>query len=100
MVISLKKIGLQPGKQKINIRITNEWSDPVPVEYGKNIVIRFSKEYFFVTVKITGEEGASFTRAIFGKADQTIEADVFNRIRNPVISFLAEADEEIEADLL
>ncbi|SRR6266498_2223432 len=98
-ITSFKKIRLQPGEQKIKIRITNEWSNPVPVEYGKNIMIRFSKEYFFVIVKITGDEGTSFIRAIFGKAEQTIEADAISRVRNPVISFRAEAGAEIEAHL-
>ncbi len=90
---------MQPGEQRTKLTISNEWSCPVPVEYGKNILIRFSKEYFFVRIKITGDEGTSFTRAIFGKAEQTIEAHDIRHIRNPVISFLAEDNEKIEAEL-
>ena len=91
---------MQPGEQKTKIAISNEWSNPVRVEYGKNIVIRFSEEYFFIIIKITGDEGTSFTRAIFGKAEQTIEARDISYIQNPFIAFLAEGDERIEADLL
>jgi hypothetical protein len=90
---------LRTGEQRTKLTISNEWSNPVPVEYGKNILIRFSKEYFFVTIKITGDESTSFIRTIFGKAEQTIEAHNISHIRNPVISFLAEVNEKIEAEL-
>ena len=90
---------MPPGEQRTKLTITNEWSDAVPVEYGKNILVRFSKEYFFVTVKITGDEGISFTRTLLGKAEQTIEAHDISHIRNPMISFLTEVDEEIGVDV-
>jgi len=91
---------LQTGEKGTKLTIGNEWSEPVPVEYGKNILIRFSKDYFFVTIKITGDEGTSFTRAIFGKAEQTIEAHDIRHVRNPRISFITEVDESIGVDLL
>jgi hypothetical protein len=92
-------MGLQAGEKKTRLTISNKWSHPVPVEYGKNIVVRFSKEYFLVTVKITGEEGVSFTRTLLGKAEQIIEAHNIRHIRNPMISFLTEVDEKIGVDV-
>lgn len=81
------------------MKITNKWTEPFPVEYGKDIKIRFSRDYFFVTIRITGDNG-SLTRTTLGKAEQTIKFVEIKHIHNPTIAFCAETDEVIEAELI
>jgi len=67
--------------------ITDEWSDLVPVEYGKNIVIRFTNGSFLV--KVINAIGISHEAYISGKGvkEHISYAYEIKDIWHPVISF-------------
>jgi hypothetical protein len=67
--------------------ITNEWTDLFPVEYGKNIIIRFSGGSFLV--KVGNALGISHESYVSGKGvkEHIIYAHEIKEIWHPLISF-------------
>ena len=79
--------------------VTNEWSDLVPVEYGKNIIIRFSHGSFLV--KVANALGAYHEAYVAGKGgvkEHIIYAREIRDIWHPVISFRSKAGEKFQIE--
>ncbi|MBC8032836.1 MAG: hypothetical protein H7Y03_01730 [Chitinophagaceae bacterium] len=73
--------------------ISQEWSSPKKIEYGKNIQIRFSKPGF--SVKVFSADGTVREHEITSGKEFEIRAAEINAISHPHISFRAHSEEEI-----
>ena len=79
--------------------ITQNWTKPIPIEPGKDIIIKFSEDYFFVSIQITGKEETGLRKAFFGANGIIIYAYEIGHIPDAEISFRAEQDGTIEVEL-
>ena len=77
--------------------ITKEWSQPKPLEFGKNILVKSSHVNF--TYKIFTARGKSI-EAIIHDRIHIINADneFIRLIRFPMISFRANTNDELHVD--
>ncbi len=77
--------------------ITKQWSEPKPIEYGKNVLIKSSHENF--DYKIYTSTGKSVQGTIHSRT-YIIDADheLIRLIRFPVISFRANTNDELHVD--
>ncbi len=77
--------------------ITKQWSDPKPIEFGKNILVRSSHPNF--AFKIFTAKG-KFVEGIITERVHTINADdeLIRLIRLPMISFRANTNDELHVD--
>lgn len=77
--------------------ITKEWSDPKPLEYGKNILIRSFQGNF--SYKIYSARGRSVEGVIDERVHTICADDVLVRlIRLPMIAFRANTNDELHVD--
>ena len=77
--------------------VTKKWSEPKPIEFGKNILVRASHGNF--AYKIYSASGQS-TEGIIQDRIHTIDADdeFVRLIRFPMISFRANTNDELHVD--
>ena len=77
--------------------ITKKWSEPKPVEFGKNILVRSSLPNF--DYRIYTATGKSVEGTITQRV-HTINADdeLIRLIRFPMISFRAKTNDELHVD--
>ena len=77
--------------------ITKEWSNPRPIEFGRNILVKSSHGNF--AYKIYTAKGKS-VEGIIHERIHTINADdeLIRLIRLPMISFRANTSEELHVD--
>ena len=77
--------------------VTKEWSEPKPIEFGRNILVRSSHGNF--TYRIYSAKGKSVEGVIHHRV-YTIEADdkLIRLIRFPMISFRANTHDELHVN--
>ena len=83
----------------LTIKINKEWSNAIPVLYGKDIVTRFSKDYCLVTMMIKGDDEKCFVRSVLGDSLCTIHAYLISHIINPRLSMKTEFESYLEATI-
>lgn len=79
--------------------ITNEWSAPAGIEYGKNIRILSSKGNY--TVKVFSSDGTSLEFPVIDERKAfEIPAEEIRTIVQPMISFKSNLKEEMHIEVL
>lgn len=79
--------------------ITNEWSVPTGIEYGKNIRILSSKGNY--TIKVFSSDGTSLEFPVIDERKVfEIPAEEILKIVRPMISFKSNLKEEMHIEVL
>ena len=81
------------------MEITKVWSTPISIEYGKDVLLKLSEEYFLVSVQITGCDDKRFERSILVRFENIIHANAISHICDPVISFKTECEENVNVEI-